>query len=226
MPPDILEPGFRALEFSLPPNDLASAGRRGCGRRLRIAQRAPGHDRLGRRRPDGRRRRRVTRVSDRRRHLLRPAAGRNGIVFADSDGTPRDILQILKSHGFNFARLRTFSPQARAGRLCLGAHRVAGDAVRRPGPLERRRPSQPVHRRLAADRALRSNGVGLRVTLNDPQRPSLASPLAGRSKRERPFEMHRTAEWVAERPEAHLALHAIHHPTVHRRRRHHAVSAT
>jgi arabinogalactan endo-1,4-beta-galactosidase len=40
----------------------------------------------------------------------------SGIVFSDTDGTPTDILQILKNHGFNFARLRTFvDPRASDG---------------------------------------------------------------------------------------------------------------
>lgn len=39
-----------------------------------------------------------------------------GMVFTDTDGTPRDVLQILKNHGFNFARLRTFvDPRAADG---------------------------------------------------------------------------------------------------------------
>jgi arabinogalactan endo-1,4-beta-galactosidase len=40
----------------------------------------------------------------------------NGISFTDTDGTAKDVLQILKSHGFNFARLRTFvDPSASDG---------------------------------------------------------------------------------------------------------------
>lgn len=40
----------------------------------------------------------------------------SGMVFTDTDGTPRDVLQILKNHGFNFARLRTFvDPRASDG---------------------------------------------------------------------------------------------------------------
>jgi arabinogalactan endo-1,4-beta-galactosidase len=31
-----------------------------------------------------------------------------GRTFYDTDGTPKDILQILKNHGFNYVRLRTF----------------------------------------------------------------------------------------------------------------------
>lgn len=40
----------------------------------------------------------------------------SGIAFTDTDGTPKDVLQILKNHGFNFARLRTFvDPRASDG---------------------------------------------------------------------------------------------------------------
>jgi arabinogalactan endo-1,4-beta-galactosidase len=40
----------------------------------------------------------------------------SGIAFTDTDGTQGDILQILKNHGFNFARLRTFvDPSASDG---------------------------------------------------------------------------------------------------------------
>jgi arabinogalactan endo-1,4-beta-galactosidase len=40
----------------------------------------------------------------------------NGVVFTDTDGTAQDVVQILKNHGFNWARLRTFvDPSAADG---------------------------------------------------------------------------------------------------------------
>jgi arabinogalactan endo-1,4-beta-galactosidase len=40
----------------------------------------------------------------------------SGVAFTDTDGTPKDILQILEGHGFNFIRLRTFvDPSASDG---------------------------------------------------------------------------------------------------------------
>src|SRR5580693_3827166 len=39
----------------------------------------------------------------------------NGRLFYDVDGTRRDIFQIMKSHGFNYVRLRTFVDPLAAG---------------------------------------------------------------------------------------------------------------
>jgi arabinogalactan endo-1,4-beta-galactosidase len=40
----------------------------------------------------------------------------SGVVFSDTDGTQKDIIQLLKEHGFNFIRLRTFvDPSASDG---------------------------------------------------------------------------------------------------------------
>jgi arabinogalactan endo-1,4-beta-galactosidase len=40
----------------------------------------------------------------------------DGVAFTDTDGTSQDVVQILKNHGFNFARLRTFvDPSAADG---------------------------------------------------------------------------------------------------------------
>ncbi len=51
-----------------------------------------------------------------------------GVRVLDTDGTPKDIFEVLREHGFNYIRLKTFvSPKAKYGYASAGCNQGSGE---------------------------------------------------------------------------------------------------